>query len=59
MSIRIVKIESDIEEQAFPDIEKDGEKEPADSSNDQEREKDDEEDTDWAKLADNAPSAED
>ena len=50
--------ESDMEEQAFPDIEEGEKEEPAESSSDQEQE-DDEEDTDWAKLEDSAPSAED
>ena len=53
--------ESDMEEQAFPDIEEGEKEEPAESLSDQEQEEeyDDEEDTDWAKLEDSAPSAED
>ena len=50
--------ESDVEEQAFPDIEKGEKEEPAESLSDQEQ-VDDEEDTDWARLEDSAPSAED
>ena len=52
--------ESDMEEQAFPDIEEGEKEEPAESLSDQEQEEeyDDEEDTDWAKLEDSAPSAE-
>ena len=47
-----------MEEQAFPGIEEGGKEEP-ESSSDQEQEEDDKEDTDWARLEDNAPSAED
>ena len=50
------KRESDMEEQAFPGIEKE---EQSESLSNEEQEDDDEEETDWAKLEDSAPSAED
>ena len=50
------KRESDMEEQAFPGTEKE---EQSESLSNEEQEDDDEEETDWAKLEDSAPSAED